>query len=232
MIVWASSFSPLLGRTRSINRFWAAIRLSHHPEPSGHAPCGGRWIGHWKTTWSAVWSSVPYSQAAEEAIPHLCKQERKCLTLVQRWLSRTHAVLGWVIPGGWDGDESMESRSALQLSAFHRWSAQSAALLLVSSVELTSCCAAGTNRCLDLRYRAFPLDGQVSAEWSRFPGSMAWRVRDSVAPLRRSSARWMPVRVGRMSVGVGSRHPVTVRKALLTAGSMRQVWALRHQTGA
>ena len=47
------------------------------------------------------------------------------------------------------------------------------------------------------------------------------KLRDSVAPLRRSSAGWMPVRVGRLSVGVGRRHPVTICKALLMAGSVR-----------
>ena len=165
-----------------------------------------------------------------------------------------------------------------------------------------SCCAEGTNGCLDYRRRAFPLGGQVSAEWSRVarfifskkakhskkiakkakhsskngqkkpfksrrangqfksvrgnqpeirpyfqnlaakrsirqpmewsrcPGSMARRARDSVAPLRRSSAGWMPARIGRLSAGVGRRHPVTIRKASLMAGSMRRVWALRHQT--
>jgi len=37
IIVWASSFRPLLGRTRSRGRCSAANRLSHHPEPSGRA---------------------------------------------------------------------------------------------------------------------------------------------------------------------------------------------------
>ena len=74
---------------------------------------------------------------------------------------------------------------------------------------------AGTNGCLGLRYHAFALDGRVSTEWSRCPGSVAWRARDSVAPLRQSSASWMPVRVGRLSAGVGRRHPVTSRKASL-----------------
>ena len=55
----------------------------------------------------------------------------------------------------------------------------------------------------------FALGGRVSVECSRCPGSMAWHARDSVAPLRRSSAGWMPARIGRLSVGVGCRHPVT-----------------------
>jgi len=37
--------------------------------------------------------------------------------------------------------------------------------------------------------------------------------RDSVAPLRRSSAGWMPARIGRLSAGVGHKQPVTIRKA-------------------
>ena len=47
------------------------------------------------------------------------------------------------------------------------------------------------------------LDGRVSIEWSRCPGSMARRTRDSVAPLQRSSAGWTPASMGRLSAGVG-----------------------------
>ena len=82
------------------------------------------------------------------------------------------------------------------------------------------------------RFEATALDGRVSAEWSRCPGSMARRPRDSVAPLRRSSAGWMPARTGRLSAGVGRRHPVTIRKVSLMVGSIRRVWALRLQAGA
>jgi len=89
--------------------------------------------------------------------------------------------------------------------------------------ELMSCCSAGKNGYLDLRRRAFALDGRVSAEWSRCLGSMTRRARDSVAPLRRSSAGWMPARIVRLSAGAGRRHPVTIRKASLMAGSMRWV---------
>jgi len=83
------------------------------------------------------------------------------------------------------------------------------------SDELMRRCAVGTNGCLDLSRRAFTLDGRASAEWSRCPGFMARRARDSVAPLRRSSAGWMPARIGRLSAGVGRRHPVTIHNALL-----------------
>jgi len=40
IIAWASSFSPLLGRTRSWGRCWAADRLSHLSELSGRAVHG------------------------------------------------------------------------------------------------------------------------------------------------------------------------------------------------
>jgi len=43
--------------------------------------------------------------------------------------------------------------------------------VLLSSSEQMSC-SAGTNGCFDLRCHAFPLDGQVSAEWSRCTGSV------------------------------------------------------------
>jgi len=94
---------------------------------------------------------------------------------------------------------------------------------MLLSDKLMSCCAAGTNGYLDLRRRATALDGRVSVEWSRCPGSMARRPRDSVVTLRRSSAGWMPARIGRLSAGVGRRHPVTIRKAPLMVGSMRRV---------
>ena len=87
------------------------IRLSHRPEPSAVKPCsprGGQWIGHSRTTWSTACSSAPHSQAAEEAILNLYKQERKHPTPVR--ISRTQALLGRVIPGGVGvGDENAES---------------------------------------------------------------------------------------------------------------------------
>jgi len=43
--------------------------------------------------------------------------------------------------------------------------------MLLFSEKLMSCCAADANGCLDLRRGASALDGRVSAEWSRCPGS-------------------------------------------------------------
>jgi len=106
------------------------------------SPWRGRWIGHRRTTWLTLCSSAPHSQAAEEAIPHLYKQERKRPTLVRRRLRRTHVVLGRVIPEGGVPVSGMKVRSLVVLSnhsAFHRWSAQSAARLMLLSYELISC---------------------------------------------------------------------------------------------
>jgi len=41
-------------------------------------------------------------------------------------------------------------------------------------------CAASTNGCLDLRRRPFAPGRQVSAEWSRCPGSMSWHTGDGL----------------------------------------------------
>jgi len=46
-----------------------------------------------------VCSSAPDSQTADEAIPHLCKQERKLKIPVPRRLRRTQALLGRVPTG-------------------------------------------------------------------------------------------------------------------------------------
>jgi len=177
------------------------------------SPWGGRWIGHWRTTWQTVCSSAPHSQATEETIPNLYKQERKRPTPVRRRLSRTQALLWRVIPGRWVPVSRMRMRSFMVLSvhtAFHWWSAYFAVRFLSLSDEQMICCAASTNGCLDLRRRAFALDRPVSAEWSRCPDSMARGAMDNVvAPLRQRSAGWMPARIGRLSVGVGRRHPVT-----------------------
>ena len=72
------------------------------------------------------------------------------------------------------------------------------------------------------RRQLYAARGQVSAEWGRCASSMARRARDSVAAFRRRSAGWMPARMGRVSAGVGRRHPVTIRKASLMVGSMRR----------
>ena len=153
-------------------------------------------------------SFAPHSQTAEGAIPHLfSQQKKKRLTQVRRQLSRTQNVLGRVDSGV--GDKSTAFRNVLQplriplvIRPVHR-------TYMLLSDWMMSCCAEGANGCFDLRCRAFALGGQVSTEWSRCPGSMAWLARDSVAPLRRSSADWMPASIRRLSADVGSRRPAT-----------------------
>jgi len=128
------------------------------------------------------------------AIPHLCKARAESSDTAAEavkpdprcsWKGHSRSV------GADVGDESKESRSIVQPHCYW-WSAQSAAILFLLSDEMMSCCAADTNGCLGLRRRAFPLDREMSAEWSRCPGSIARSARDSVASLRRSSAGWMP----------------------------------------
>ena len=66
---------------------------------------------------STVCSSAPHSYAAEEAIPHLYKQERKRPTPVRGLLCRTKALLVGVIPAGWApvlGMKVSESRKVVQ----------------------------------------------------------------------------------------------------------------------
>ena len=68
--------------------------------------------------------------------------------------------------GGWVPVSGIKMRSLTGLSAhyaFHWLSAQCAARMLLLSDELMRCCAAGTNGCLDLRRRAFALDGRVTS---------------------------------------------------------------------
>ena len=135
--VKASSFEPVLQTTAWPHYIFGQVLSSHSIFSSFRivrpcSPSGSQWIGYWRTTWSTACSSAPHSQAAEEAIPHLYKHERKCPTPVRRRLSRTHAILGRVIRGGVPG---MKMRGLVGLSAhsaFYWWSAQCAARMLLS----------------------------------------------------------------------------------------------------
>ena len=229
IIFWACSFITLLGRNRSWG-CWAANRLSHHPEPSGHAiheEVDSLDIGRQHGQQFDLLRHTPKPQKQPYCIC-VNRSRNICHLCGGGW---ARAVLGRPFQ---EGESGMKARSLVvlsKLSTFHQWSAQTVALLLLSD-ELMNCCTVGTNGCLNLSCRAFPLDGQVSAEWIRCPGSMGRCARDSVAPLPWSSGGLRPARIGRLSSVVGRRHPVTVCKASLMAGSMRRVWALRHQTGA
>ena len=83
---------------------------------------------------------------------------------------------------------------------------------------INSC--AGTNGRLDLSRVRRLFESTKSLVWSRWLGSSARRDKDRVACSRRNSAGWMPASMGRLSVGVGRKHPVTIRKALLMTTSI------------
>ena len=86
---------------------------------------------------------------------------------------------------------------------------------------------AGTNECLDFSLSLLAACGSVSCPCRMWPGSKELQLaKERVTPWQQSSAGWMPERTGRLSVGVGRRHLVTMRKASLRTLSMRQVCAL------
>jgi len=97
-IVWAGSFNPLLARTKSPGRCYAGIRLLRHPEPLRHLLHGE--VNGLDIEGLHGQQSVLLHHT-HKATPHLYKHERKRPTPVRRRLSRNHAVLGRVIPGGW-----------------------------------------------------------------------------------------------------------------------------------
>ena len=157
---------------------------------------------------------------------HLCKQEQKRPTPVRERLRRGHRC-------SWQGHSrrvgrGWKSRSALQTSRIPSVTRPEYHISVIVLRWTDELLCSEHKWVLGYRCRAFPLDGQVSAEWSGCLGSMARRARDSVA-FRQCSAGWMLARMGRLSAGVGRRHPITVRNPSLMAGLMRRVWALPPQ---
>ena len=137
-----------------------------------------------------------------------------------RWFGRAS-------PGGWVPISGIKVRSLVVLSnhsAFHRWSVQSAELQVLPSDEcLYLRCAARTNGCLELRCRAFPPDGQVRTEWSRCPGSLARRARDSVAPLLTVAMSLLNTRTGCQSPPCSIHDCWIVCVCILSGNGGRQV---------
>jgi len=199
------------------------------------SPWGGRWIGHWRTTWPTVCSSAPHSQAAEEAILHLYKQEQKRSTPVRRRLSRTQALLGRLIPGG--GCRCRGCKCGVL------WGCPPTPHSIADPPSAPhACCCCQMNWWVVVRrvqmgvsiwgaVRLHSMDGwalsgaDVQAPWHGVPETVRLDCDEAqqVGCLRGLEG---------LSAGVGRGQPVTVRKASLMAGSMRRVWALRHQTGA
>ena len=74
--------------------------------------------------------------------------------------------------------------------------------------------AAVANGCLDFSLSLLAACGLVSWPCRMWPGSKELRFsKENVHPWRGSTAGRMPERTGRLSVGVGRRHPVTLGKA-------------------
>jgi len=167
----SKSFNPLLGRTRSRESVeqpldCSSCRTSNH---AFHKEIDG-------LDSDGQHRQRPTLTSRRKGHTLFCKKERKRQTQVHRCLRWTQVL------------------ALSNHSAFHRRSTQCVALLLLSSDEPMSVCAAGTNGCLDLRCCAFPPGEQVKAEWRRYPDFMARPASDSVSPLRRMSAGWISMK--------------------------------------
>ena len=109
---------PLLDRTRSRGRCWAAIQLSHRPAPSGHAVHGevdGLDIGGQH---SRRFVLLRHTHRPQRRSYPICTS-RSGPAPVRRRLSRIQALLGRVIPAGWVPVSGMKMRSLVGLSVHY-----------------------------------------------------------------------------------------------------------------
>ena len=106
IVISAGSFNPLLGYTRSRGRCWAAIQLSPHPEPSGHAVHGK--AGGLDIQGQHGWQLVLLHQThrPQRGLYPFVQARVETSNTSAEALSQTHAVLG--IPWGWMPVESQE----------------------------------------------------------------------------------------------------------------------------
>ena len=186
-------------------------------------------IGHAVSTWSAVCSEAPHSQFNEGARPHLCMDEWNRPTPVHRRLSLTQDVRGKPMPTSLAPVPCTKARSLeafSQFSVFDLWFVHSEVRMPSLARLSKRFRAAGTNGCLDLSLTWRVSEDPLKRPYKIWLGSRDPRwPKESVAPIRRSSAGWMPESTGKWSVGVGRRHPVTMLKASFKTLSMRRVWA-------
>ena len=186
-------------------------------------------IGHAVSTWSAVCSEAPHSQFGEGARPHLYMDEWNRPTPVHRRLSLIQAARGKPIPTGLalvPGTKARSLEAFLQYSVFHLWFVHSEGRMPSLARLSKRFRAAGTNGRLDLSFTWRVSEDPLKRSYKIWSGSRDPRqAKESVAPSRRSSAGWMPGSIGRWSVEVGRRRPVTMRKASLKTLSMKRVWA-------
>ena len=192
-IICASS-TPLLAFTRPWGRCWAAIQLCCDSEPSSlvlHREVNGLDIQgqHGKQFVSQ------HLSGCKRAIPHICKQEWKGSTLVQRWLSWFHAGPSRGIPGVWVLMSEIKVKSHIVFSiysAIHQWSAQTTTLqcdeLLCSRCKWVIFWDAVHFHSVNRLAMSGP---DVQAPW-HFMLETAWQ---------RSSASWTPWRIGRLFAG-------------------------------
>ena len=178
-------------------------------------------MGHPIRTWSAVCSAAPHSQFGEGARPHLCMDERNCPTPVLKRLSLTEAARGKPILIGLaqvlvtqTGRIFTILRIPLMICPLRSADDKSPARL---SKRFR---AAGTNGRLDLSLSWRASEDPLKKHYRSGSKDSRW-AKESVAPSRPSSAGWMPENTGRWSVGVGRRHPVTMRNASFKTLSMR-----------
>jgi len=130
-------FYPLLGRAGLWGRCWAAIRLSHRPEPSGRAVRVRSMDWTLEDDMDNGLFFCATLTGPRGGHTRLYQQERKRPTPVRRRLSRTQAFLGRVIPGVCVQVTGIKVRSSEGLSAhlaFYWWSAHCAARMLLLSL--------------------------------------------------------------------------------------------------
>ena len=152
-------------------------------------PFGGRKMGQSLITWSVVCSSAPHSQVGEVTTPYLCAVEQNNPTPVRKRFRRTQDRLGRVIPIVWGANVGDESAEFCWIGLPFR----------TPFIVCPTCRG-------DVVFVGFI--EKPSGGWYKW-----------VSPSQRNSAGRMTARVVRLSVGVGRRHPVTVRNAPLMAVS-------------
>ena len=199
-------------------------RVSSSKTVRPRAPCGARCIGHTISTWSAVCSEAPHSQFGEGARPHLCMDEWNRPIPVRRRLSLTQAVRGKPIPTGLALIPGTKARSLEALSQYS---------VCDLSIQRRGCQV----------WQDCPRDSAHLAQtgiWIlvSLGEYLRTHLKDHATYDRGPEIHGKPRRVslpvgeaqlagclstGRWSVGVGRRHPVTMRKASFKTLSMRRV---------
>ena len=194
-------FILLLPQAAALPQMLAVVLLSQHRVSSSKiirpcAPCGARCIRHAVRTWSAVCSEVPHLQFGEGVRLHLCMDEWNHPTPVCRWLSLTQAAWGKPIPTDLapvPGTKALSLEAPSEYSVFHLWFVHSEAQM----PSLASCpknsMQLRTNRFLDLSHTWQVSEDPLKRPCKIWSGSRdpLW-CKESAAPIRQSSAGWMP----------------------------------------